>query len=44
MINIFFFGDSISFGQGISVEKNWVTRIAVSLNRGVKVSLYKTPR
>lgn len=31
-INIFFFGDSISFGQGLSIEQNWVTRIGSELN------------
>lgn len=33
MIKIFFFGDSINFGQNISVDKNWVTRIGETLNR-----------
>ena len=32
-INIFFFGDSISFGQGISIDQNWVTRIGLDLNK-----------
>lgn len=39
MASIYFFGDSINFGQGVSVERNWVTRIGLNLNRGVKVTL-----
>jgi len=31
-ISIFFFGDSICFGQGISIHKGWVTRISASLS------------
>lgn len=30
-MNIFFFGDSISFGQGVSVDATWVTRMAAQL-------------
>lgn len=26
-MNIYFFGDSISFGQDMSVERTWVNRI-----------------
>lgn len=32
-MNIFFFGDSISFGQGISIDLTWVTQIAVKLRQ-----------
>ena len=28
MIRVFFFGDSICFGQGVSIHRGWVTRIA----------------
>lgn len=31
-INVFFFGDSICFGQCVSVQHGWVTRIAERLN------------
>lgn len=34
MIKIFFFGDSINFGQNVSVDRNWVTRIGETLNKG----------
>lgn len=30
-INVFFFGDSICFGQGVSIHKGWVTRISRDL-------------
>ena len=30
---VFFFGDSICFGQGISLHKGWVTRISAELNQ-----------
>lgn len=33
MLNVYFFGDSISFGQGISVDLTWVNRIAQQLHR-----------
>lgn len=32
MINIYFFGDSILFGQDMSVEKTWVVRIGSFFN------------
>lgn len=32
-MNIYFFGDSISFGQYISVDYTWVTKIAMSLHK-----------
>lgn len=32
-MNIYFFGDSISFGQGISVDLTWVNQIAQQLRR-----------
>lgn len=31
-MNIYFFGDSISFGQGVSVDLTWVNRIARKLH------------
>jgi acyl-CoA thioesterase I len=31
-LQIFFFGDSICFGKGISIHKGWVTRISASLS------------
>jgi lysophospholipase L1-like esterase len=31
-IKVFFFGDSICFGQGVSIHKGWVTRISAHLN------------
>ncbi len=31
-MNICFFGDSICFGQGISIHKGWVTRISAALD------------
>jgi len=31
-VKIFFFGDSISFGQGISLHKGWVPRISARLD------------
>ena len=31
-LNVFFFGDSICFGQGVSVHHGWVTHIAEKLN------------
>ena len=44
-IRLFFFGDSICFGQGVAVHKGWVARISAALNeatreggRGVMVS------
>ncbi|MCI8674190.1 MAG: hypothetical protein HFI89_12020 [Lachnospiraceae bacterium] len=43
MINIYFFGDSISFGQGISIEKNWVTKIGNLLNDGGQKVLIQNP-
>jgi acyl-CoA thioesterase I len=30
-VRVFFFGDSICFGQGVSIHKGWVTRISASL-------------
>lgn len=33
MISICFFGDSICFGQGISIHKGWVARISAELER-----------
>lgn len=39
MVKLFFFGDSINFGQGVSVDGNWVTRIGLSLNGGVNREL-----
>lgn len=30
---VFFFGDSICFGQGISLHKGWVTRISAELSQ-----------
>lgn len=30
-IRVFFFGDSICFGQGVSLHKGWVTRISAAL-------------
>lgn len=32
-MNIYFFGDSISFGQGISVDLTWVNRMAQELHQ-----------
>ncbi|MEY8336182.1 SGNH/GDSL hydrolase family protein [Lachnospiraceae bacterium 47-T17] len=32
-MNIYFFGDSISFGQGISIDLTWVNKIAQQLHR-----------
>lgn len=32
-IRLFFFGDSISFGQGVSPHKIWMTRVAEGLSR-----------
>lgn len=32
-LRVFFFGDSICFGQGISIHKGWVTRISASLSK-----------
>ena len=32
-MNIYFFGDSISFGQGISVDLTWVNKIAQQLHQ-----------
>lgn len=32
-LNIVFFGDSICFGQGISIHKGWVPRISASLEK-----------
>ena len=31
-IRVFFFGDSICFGQGVSIHKGWVTRISAYLS------------
>jgi acyl-CoA thioesterase I len=31
-LNIFFFGDSICFGQGIAIHKGWVPRISAKLS------------
>jgi len=33
MIKVFFFGDSICFGQGISLHKGWVPRISMELEK-----------
>ncbi|MGI6457242.1 MAG: SGNH/GDSL hydrolase family protein [bacterium] len=33
MIRVFFFGDSICFGQGVSIHRGWVTRIASELDK-----------
>lgn len=35
-MNIYFFGDSISFGQGISIDLTWVTKIAQMLHQDFK--------
>ncbi|GFI22486.1 hypothetical protein IMSAGC011_01261 [Lachnospiraceae bacterium] len=35
-MNIYFFGDSISFGQGISVDLTWVNQIAQQLRRAYR--------
>ena len=35
---IFFFGDSICFGQGVSLYKGWVPRIAAQLDKDAKVN------
>src|SRR3989344_2181705 len=40
-MNIFFFGDSICSGQGVSVHKTWVTRISQNLENLEKK--YKIP-
>lgn len=32
-IRVFFFGDSICFGQGVSIHHGWVTRISASLDQ-----------
>lgn len=32
-MNIYFFGDSISFGQGISLDQIWVTRLGLSFRK-----------
>lgn len=32
-MQIFFFGDSICFGQGVSIHKGWVTRLSAQLER-----------
>lgn len=32
-MDIYFFGDSISFGQGISIDRVWVTKIAEKLHK-----------
>ena len=32
-MNFYFFGDSICFGQYISIEKTWICKSAVSLNK-----------
>ena len=31
-VKIFFFGDSICFGQGVAIHRGWVTRISASLS------------
>jgi len=31
-INVFFFGDSVCFGQGVSLHRGWVTRTAAALS------------
>jgi acyl-CoA thioesterase-1 len=31
-VRVFFFGDSICFGQGVSIHKGWVPRISASLS------------
>ncbi len=35
-VRVFFFGDSICFGQGVSPHKTWVTRISDALSRAFK--------
>lgn len=30
-MNIYFFGDSISFGQGVSIDLGWVTKLSAKL-------------
>ena len=39
-LKVFFFGDSICFGQGLSPHKGWVTRIAAALDElGAKAGI-----
>lgn len=43
-IKVFFFGDSICFGQGVSIHKGWVPRISanlsdIALERGCEVMI-----
>jgi acyl-CoA thioesterase-1 len=35
-IRLFFFGDSICFGQGVAVHKGWVARISADLNEAAR--------
>lgn len=44
MIKLIFFGDSICFGQGVSLSKAWITQIAFTLekNEGIEVTAVNT--
>ncbi len=35
-IRLFFFGDSICFGQGVAVHKGWVAKISAALNEAAR--------
>lgn len=44
VINVFFFGDSICFGQGVSIHKGWVTQISrdlevIATESGVEITV-----
>jgi acyl-CoA thioesterase-1 len=39
MVKLIFFGDSICFGQGVSISKGWITRIAYTLERDNNVEI-----
>lgn len=44
-MNIYFFGDSISFGQGVSIDRTWVTKIAQKLHKdyeGIDINVINT--
>lgn len=44
MLKLIFFGDSICFGQGVSISKGWITKIAYALekNNGIEITAVNT--
>lgn len=44
MVKLIFFGDSICFGQGVSISKGWITKIAIALeeDNGIEITAVNT--